>query len=340
MTTPVPSIMRAVEISAYDGQLSSIYVVDRRTPRPGRGEVLVQIAAAPINPSDLEFLMGRHGTRKHLPIIPGFEGSGTVVAAGGGVAGRALLGRRVAVASPDDGDGTWAEYVVTRTSLCIPLAPATDMDAGAMIVINPLTAWALFDRCAGDGHSAIVLTAAAGALGKMMVRGAMKRGITLLAVVRNAEQADSLRAIGADHVLSVDDLHFEDKLRTACLTLSATIAFDAIGGEMVPRLLTALPHGGRVVVIGSFESGPVTIEPSELLYREKKIEGFWLSDWLDRSPVPQVLRASVAVQSSLGDEYATTVRGRVPLESVREAIIDYSQAMSRGKYLFVPSLRP
>ena len=65
--TPTPKTMRAVQITAYDGKPGSLRVVDLPLPRPGPGEVLVKVAASPINPSDLMFIRGLYGVKKPLP---------------------------------------------------------------------------------------------------------------------------------------------------------------------------------------------------------------------------------------------------------------------------------
>ncbi len=110
-------------------------------PVPGPGEVLVRMEAAPINPSDIGFLNGGYGG-KTTPRIPGFEGSGTVVAAGPGILPRMLLGRRVACSAATAG-GSWAEYLAARASLCVPLPAAMSFEQGATMLVNPLTALAL-----------------------------------------------------------------------------------------------------------------------------------------------------------------------------------------------------
>src|SRR5215470_8583072 len=121
--TSIPSTMRAVEVRAYDDKPESIFVAEIPVPRPAAGEVLVRMAAAPINPSDVSFINGLYGVKKPLPAIPGFEGSGTVVATGGGLMGRFLMGKRVAchAAAPNVAGGTWAEYLATPANFCVPL---------------------------------------------------------------------------------------------------------------------------------------------------------------------------------------------------------------------------
>lgn len=113
MNTPVPNSMQAVLIGEKGGPL---VVRQTPTPQPGPGDVLVRMAASPINPSDIGFIEGGYGSQKPFPTVPGFEGSGTVVAAGPGLLPRLLLGKRVACAVSGTG-GAWAEYLVTRGML-------------------------------------------------------------------------------------------------------------------------------------------------------------------------------------------------------------------------------
>ena len=209
------STMRAVQIRAYDGAPESISLVELPVPRPGPGQVLVRVAASPINPSDQMFLRGLYGFKKPLPAIPGFEGSGTVVETGSGLMARFLKGRRVACAAvdPKSSVGMWAEYVVTSALACMPLRDHVTLDQGAMTLVNPLTAWALVDIARRGRHRAIVQTVAASALGKMVVKLGRKFSIPVINVVRRAEQVNVLRSLGAEHVLNSREDGFDSDLR-------------------------------------------------------------------------------------------------------------------------------
>src|SRR5215469_2723018 len=138
----IPTTMRAVVLHRYEiGSYASLTLEERPTPQPGKGEVLVRMTASPINPSDLASLQGLYAVRKALPLVPGIEGCGTVVKAGGGYLARRLLGKRVACAA-GAGDGTWAEYLVTTAQYCSPLPESINDEQGAMQIVNPYTAWA------------------------------------------------------------------------------------------------------------------------------------------------------------------------------------------------------
>src|SRR4051812_9050580 len=212
----IPKTMRAVQLLNYDGRPESITFIDNlAVPRPGPGQVLVKVAASPINPSDLAFLAGMYGFKKPLPTIPGFEGSGTVVDSGTGTMARFLKGKRVActVADAKIPGGMWARYVVTSAQLCIPLAKHVTMEQGAMMLVNPISAWAMVDEARKAEHRAIVQTAAAGALGKMVVRLGKRFSLPIINVVRRAEQVEVLRHVGGEHIVDSSAPDFDAKLK-------------------------------------------------------------------------------------------------------------------------------
>src|SRR5215470_12673786 len=131
MSAMLPTHMKAVLLKDYGGTPQSLAAADFSVPRPRSGQVLIKLAATSIGPADLMFLKGQYGFTKPLPVVPGFEGSGTVIASGGGLMGRGLMGRRVACLAPEDGHGTWAEYMVTSTDVCIPLLKHVSFEQGA-----------------------------------------------------------------------------------------------------------------------------------------------------------------------------------------------------------------
>src|SRR5260370_9106876 len=125
-----------------------------------------------------------------------------------------MKGRRVAGAAADAkvGGGMWAEYVVTSAQFCMPLRRRVEWELGAPLLVNPLTAWALMNEARRGGHKAVVQTAAASALGKMVIRLGQKFSLPVINIVRRAEQVEALRAIGAVHVLNSRESGFDPAL--------------------------------------------------------------------------------------------------------------------------------
>lgn len=335
--TSIPSKMHVVHLNSYTPGQFDVSVVERPTPTPGSGQVLVRLLAAPINPADLLFMQGYYGFQKPLPSIPGFEGVGVIVAAGGGIMGRLRLGERVVVSSQRDGDGTWQEYMVTPAMRVLSVPKAMSDEQAAMMLINPLTVLGLFERAQKLGTTSIVQTAAAGALGRMLIRFGQTHSIDLINIVRRTEQVDELKAFGAKYVLNSSDPDFDAQLRDLCQRLDARVAFDAISGEMPGRLLAAMPNGSTVIVYGGLAGQPAQIGTTALIFQRKQVEGFWLSNWIASKNVFALLRAWRHAYRTLTRDLPTVVRACYPLTDIHNALADYSAQMSGGKVLLLPS---
>jgi NADPH:quinone reductase len=334
----LPATMRVVQLHSYEGKPENLSVAQVPVPRPGPGEVLVKVFASPVNPSDLMFITGNYGFKKPLPAIPGFEGSGTVVETGSGMMARFMKGRRVACAAADakSTGGMWAEYIVTSAQFCVPLGKKVEMEHGATMLVNPLTAWALVDEARRGGHRAAVQTAAASALGRMVIRLGQKFSLPVVNVVRRPEQVELLRAMGAEHVLNSGDPSFDAELRKLCRKLGASIGFEAVAGEMSGRVLAAQPEGSRMLVYGGLSLKAVEIDPGSLIFEGKRVEGFWLSAWLRGRNLLSQLRVARQVQALLAGDLKTEIRARLPLEKAAEAVKQYSADMTAGKVLLAP----
>ncbi len=330
-----PETMRAVKLRSYDGGADSIVLAEMPVPRPGHGQVLVRMTAAPINPSDLSFIRGTYGIKKRLPVVPGLEGSGEAVAAGGGLLARYLLGKRVACAAPADGDGTWAEFMLAEASHCIPLRKGTDTEQAATMIVNPFTAWALLEEAKKLRAEAVVQTAAASALGRMIVRLAVARGVHLVNVVRRAEQVELLKREGAGYVLDSSADDFDERLRELCTRLRATVAFDAVAGEMTGRVLNAMPARSTAIVYGALSLQGCVVDPRSLIFQRKSVRGFWLSDWLRRQNALRKFLVAGGIQKLLRDELKTEIRARLPLDAAVEGLREYEREMTGGKIIFV-----
>ncbi len=255
MTTPnIPST--ALQLRSLVQSDGTLQVSLEPTPvaTPGPDEVLIQIQATPINPSDIGLLFGpadlstvqvagtaeRPVVMARIPerAMPGMaarlgesmpvgnEGAGLVVAAGSSPAAQALVGRTVAVI----GGAMYAQYRTMPAAQCLPLPAGTTAADGASCFVNPLTALGMVETMKREGHTALVHTAAASNLGQMLNRVCQKDGIGLVNIVRKPEQAALLREMGAQHVCDSTAPTFMADLTDALAATGATIAFDATGG--------------------------------------------------------------------------------------------------------------
>lgn len=342
MPEPIPQQMRGVVLREYHeeitGAIDALVVSELPVPTPGRGQVLVRVEAAPCNPSDLMVLLGKYGTIKTLPSVPGWEGAGTVVAGGGGILAGWLRGKRVACAIQDDRDGTWAQYVVANAAQCIPLKKQLSFAQAASMIINPLTAMGLLETARRGAHAAAVHTAGASQLGRMLIAMAEQVNYPLVHLVRRETQVELLKSLGATHVLNSSTEDFADQLKETCRRLQATTVFEAVGGELTGTVMNVLPAGSTVYVYGALsEETCGNLDPVELIFHGKTVTGFYLSDWLKQRGSWGILRAAGRVQRMILDGVIeTSVQRQVALEDVQAGLRQYVDHMTDGKLLITP----
>lgn len=340
----LPNEMTALQIDAYHDDpfeaIRSLRVVKKTIPKPSHGQVLIRVEAAPCNPSDLLLLQGRYGKRKSLPAVPGWEGAGTVVASGGGLLGRWLVGKRVAFSNQSDMDGTWAQYAIVSAKTCIALKSGVSTDQGASLIINPLTALGLIDTAIKGKHRAIIQNAAASQVGRMVLELAREKGIPAIHIVRRKEQEDLLRGLGAEIVLNSETDTFAKDLKAEAERIKATIAFDAVAGGMTGTILGAMPNHSRILVYGALSaSGCGNISPLGLIFQDKSVEGFYLSSWITQKGFWGLYQATNAVQKLFAKgAFHTAISAEVSLQNASGALESYQKEMTQGKVLIKPQM--
>lgn len=258
----VPTTTRQLRSLVTDDGRVHVSIETIEAPQPRPGQVLVEVGAAPLNPSDLGLLLAmadpeaaevedgpvvtapvpaavmpslRARLGQSMPV--GNEGAGMVVAAGDSPEAQALLGRQVAFF----GGGSYAEHALAAAEGCLPLPDGATAADGAGSFVNPLTALGMVETMRREGHPALVHTAAASNLGQMLNRICLADGIELVNVVRRPEQADLLRDLGARHVVDSSAETFMTDLVAAIRETGATMAFDATGGgRLASDILNAM----------------------------------------------------------------------------------------------------
>jgi NADPH2:quinone reductase len=148
-----------------------------------------------------------------------------------------------------------------------------------------------------------------------------------------------MKSQGIDYVFDSNDPLFQERLGEACYKFHATIAFDAVGGTLTAQLAATMPSGSRIVVYGALSGENCQISPSDLVFHNEKLEGFWLTQWIKRKNLLQKLLFAHRVQKRLTDDLQTHIQGRFPLEQFREAIDLYKKKRTDGKVLLIPSSR-
>jgi NADPH:quinone reductase-like Zn-dependent oxidoreductase len=306
-------------------------------PKPGPSQVLVKVSLASINPSDVMFVKGLYGQPRRQGQPAGFEGVGIVAAAGEGPEAQRLAGQRVAFATGLSGWGSWADYAVAEAAACIPIMDGVrDEDAAAMIV-NPLTALAMFGIVKEEGEKAFVLSAAASQLCKLMMGVARDEGYRPIAIVRRDDQVEMLKQAGAAHVLVETAPDFAARLQEVMRAEQPRVFLDAVTGPLAGQVFNAMPKGARWIVYGRLATATTPIpEPGQLIFMRKRIEGFWLTEWMRRSSLETKIATIREAQMRFADgRWSTDVTAVVPLEEAVDRV-PAEHAKPNGKVFIRP----
>ena len=313
-----------------DGNIElSIAKVEK--PVPGDDEVLIEVQASPINPSDLGLLLSfaadvqninvtgsGDDTVATMPVHPalmgslkprldesmpvGNEGAGVIIDAG--INAKDLIGKTVGLA----GGAMYSQYRCVPAASCLVMDEGTTPKQAASSFVNPLTALAFVETMKMENHTALVHTAAASNLGQMLVKICKDDGIQLVNIVRKQEQVDLLKSIGAEYVCNTSDESFMDDLVTALVETGATLGFDATGGgnngELPGQILAAMEIAANKNATEYSRYGSDT-------YKQVYIYG-----GLDQSPT--ILKRAFGLSWGLGGWLLTPMIGKIGMEKFQE----------------------
>ncbi|GLC25249.1 zinc-dependent alcohol dehydrogenase family protein [Roseisolibacter agri] len=306
-------------------------------PAPGAGEVLVELVASPINPSDLLTIAGSYGVKPPLPAVPGYEGVGAVTVIGEGVTHLKVGDRVLLLTAP----GTWRERVVLKAASLFPLPPGDDLQL-AMLGANPPTAVLLLEKFVsltpGDW---VIQNAANSGVGAAVVAVARARGVRTVNVVRRESAVEDVRALGAD-VVVVDGPDLATRVHAAMQAAGGDparlrLALDAVAGRGTRALMRCLAHGGTVVNYGGLSGEPIALDPRDLIFHETTLRGFWLVPWFRKAPPgEQALVFGEVGRLVATGALRTPVEATYPLSQVRAACAHAAREGRGGKVLLVP----
>lgn len=324
-----PSPMQLEGLDPY------VELAETPVPEPAEGQVLIKVTLASVNPADVMFIKGMYGQRRVKGKPAGFEGVGEVVASGGGAFADSLKGRRVAFIATQS--GSWAEYALTDAAVCIPLRDDIRDADGAAMIVNPLTAYAMFGIVRQEGEKAFIMSAAGSQLCKLIARMAADEGFRPIALVRRDDQIELLKSHGAAHVLNVTAPDFAAQLAAVLREEKPRIFLDAVTGPLAGQVFAAMGRGARWIVYGRLEGAETVIpEPGQLIFMDKRIEGFWLTQWKRQASPQENMDAAQAVQARFASgEWKTDVTAVIPL-SEAHARLSGELAKPNGKVFLTP----
>ncbi len=329
---PAPSSpMQAMAMDGFAGP-EAIRARALPVPVPGPGEALVRIAAVGVNPADWKACAGMLPflPESFLPLVPGFDGTGTVVALGDGVE-ELSIGERVAFLSslPLGRGGTWGDYAICMATLAVPLPASLSFDDAATIPVPGISAReALLVQGKLTSGERILINGGSGGTGIWAIQIARELGARIAATAGPANQ-DLLREMGVECPI---DYRHEDVAQKIAewAPEGVDLLLDTVGQGSIADPAALIRRGGRYVAIE-------TMLPDEVLPDAAR--------FADRSIA--MIRASASFESArshLAALVAATSEGRmtppptetIPLSDAAAAMARVREGHVRGKIVLAP----
>jgi putative PIG3 family NAD(P)H quinone oxidoreductase len=290
VTSSIPSTMKAVVAPQPDGA-EALAVLDRPVPRPGKGEVLLKVAAAGVNRPDVLQRRGQYPPPPGAPDILGLEIAGEVIEAGKGA--EQLVGQKLCALVAGGG---YAEYCVAPAGTCLPVPEGLTLVEAAAIPETLFTVWSnLFERgFAADGDTVLVHGGTSG-IGTMAISLCRLFGVTVIVTCGSDAKCRRAEELGADSAINYRTQDFVEAVKALTDGRGVHVVLDMVGGDYVPRNLACLADDGRHVSIAFQRGANAEIAIAEVMRRRLTLTGSTLRP------------RSVEFKTMVADEIARTV---------------------------------
>ena len=292
----------------------------REVPAPKQApadHLLLEIDAAAINHGDKTFLKmpaATTGLNTSKEDIWGASAAGRVLSVGAGVSAD-YLAKKVAVyrsLTPSaETVGLWSERAVVPMTSCIVLPEELSAAEYSGSLVNVITAHAFLEEAQSEGHTGVVVTVGGSATGLALAALARLKDVPVLFLVRSEQAAETLRALGLQHVLVTTDAGFGTKFEELAAELKTTAVFDGAGGDLITRIAPHVPRNSTVWFYGFLAGAAPVVVPSATFMAKnltmKPFSNFNSATVRDPAKLQRALRY---LQEHIGDPLFRTKIGR------------------------------
>jgi NADPH:quinone reductase len=259
--------MHAIRLHAF-GPAENLRYEEVVDPQPGAGQVRIAVAAAGVHLIDTKLRAGvQMGPLPlpELPAIPGREVAGVIDALGVDV-DESWLGRR-AVAHLGPASGGYAELAVRDVDAVHALPDGLSEDAAVAMIGTGRTAMGILEVAALTPDDVVLVTAAAGGLGSLLVQAGRHAAATVVGVAGGAGKVARVRELGAAVAVDYTEPDWSQVVREALGDAEVSVALDGVGGELGRGALELLGSGGRMILFGWSSGEPTQISTGDLYSR-------------------------------------------------------------------------
>lgn len=331
--------MRALQQVAFGDPAEVVKLITLPDPEPKDGEIVIRMEAAAVHLADVKNFKGDPGFRgRPLPTIPGYEGIGRITKLGGGVT-QFKVGDRV---FPWWGAGTFAELVCTPVAKVMP-APDGDAVQLSLMLVNGLSAVVLLeDFVPLKSGEWLLQNGANSSCGRYLIVLAKEKGVKTCNIVRRADVAEDLKALGADAVvLDCDDAdELASRVKAATGGAQLKIALDLVAGPATGRMARCVAQGGMVVNYGFISGKPCEIHFNELFQKDVRLVGMSTGRGIAKRSMDELrtIYAGLAAKIASGQMRAA-IAGTYTLDRATEAFAHALRTGNErdGKIILLPN---
>ena len=327
--------MKAIQIREL-GDDPDLRLVEIPEPRPGAGEVLVDVKAAGVNYADVLMCRGRYGSRRPLPFVPGFEAAGVVLQAGRGVENW-RAGQRVMGTVLRETCGCYAEKAAMPAWLLLPVPQSLSFEEAAAfpeVFITAYLALHVFGRLT-PGET-VLIHAAAGGVGTAAVQIARAAGARVIATASSEEKLLRVSGLGAEVLINYATQDFLDEVKKQTDGRGVDLVLESVGGEVFEKSLRCLRPMGRLVTYGTSGGKEGALRTLDVQRSSITVAGFTFGG-LSVSRPDVVRQVMAAVEELLAQRRVRHVVGhRLPLVEARAAQNLLASRGNFGKVVLVP----
>jgi NADPH2:quinone reductase len=324
--------MRAVLAKAFGGP-ETLVLEDLPEPRPGPGEVVVEVRAAALNFFDTLIIQGRYQYKPDFPFSPGAEASGIITALGEGVSGWAEGDRVIAHL----GWGACRERVVIKAERLVRIPDGvSDEQAAGLTVTYGTSLHALKDRARLKTGETLAVLGAAGGVGLSAVELGKLMGARVIACASSPDKLDLARRHGADLALDYSAEDLKDGLKRLTESRGVDVIYDPVGGDLAEPALRAIAWEGRYLVIG-FAGGEIPKIPLNLLLLKGcDVQGVFWGAFVERDPAGHAANMADLLAWVAQGKLSAHVDAVYPLDRTAEALQVIARREAKGKILVRP----
>lgn len=239
-------------------------------PTPKADEVLIKVAAAGINYADTMMRSGNYLTKPDLPFTLGYEAAGTVANIGDSVT-HLKVGQRVLATTISGG---YAEFATAKAVATMPIPDELGFSESTALLVQGLTALGLLNGTK-DGET-ILIHAAAGGVGTLLVQLAKHKGLKVIGTASNEQKLKKVVELGADFAINYSESDWTDKVLHATDGKGVDWLIEMVGGDIVAQNLKVLAKHGTMWIYGSASGQDFKVSVLSLMHKNHKIQGYWL----------------------------------------------------------------